>query len=251
MRRWLAPALVLLALLGVWELVVRVGWVDSLLLPAPTQVLASLWEDRSILAPDLWTTTYEVLAGLLASLILGAALALVMHLYEPVDRALRPLVVGSQAVPMPVLAPLVVLIAGFGLAPKVLIVALVCFFPITVNLADGLRSSDPDASKVLRSLDATRWQRLRMLELPSALPSGFTGLRVAAAVSVIGAVFAELAGSDSGLGHLVVIANGQLETARAFAATLLLVVMAVVLYAAFSALERRVVRRGDEADRCC
>jgi NitT/TauT family transport system permease protein/putative hydroxymethylpyrimidine transport system permease protein len=238
----IAPLLVVLALLGIWELVVDVGWVDSLLLPAPTQVLSSLWDDRGLLAPDLWTTSYEVVAGLAASFVLGAGLALAMHLSKPVERALRPLVVGSQAVPMPVLAPIVVLIAGFGLAPKVLIVALVCFFPITVNLADGLRSSDPDARKLLRSLDASRWQRLRLLDLPSALPAGFTGLRVAAAVSVIGAVFAELAGSDSGLGHLVVIANGQLETARAFAATFLLIVMAIVLYALFGALERRVVK---------
>jgi ABC-type nitrate/sulfonate/bicarbonate transport system permease component len=238
----IAPIAVVLALLGVWELIVEAGWVDSLLLPAPTQVLASLWDDRSLLAPDLWTTTYEVVAGLAASLVLGAGLALAMHLSRPVERALRPLVVGSQAVPMPVLAPIVVLIAGFGLAPKVLIVALVCFFPITVNLADGLRASDPDAAKLLRSLDATRWQRLKLLDLPSALPAGFTGLRVAAAVSVIGAVFAELAGSDSGLGHMVVTANGQLETARAFAATFLLIVMAIVLYALFGALERRVVK---------
>ncbi len=237
----IAPALVVLALLAVWELIVRAGWVDALLLPAPTQIVESLFNDRALLAPDLWVTTYEVVAGLAAAFVLGSALALAMHLWAPVERALRPLVVGSQAVPMPVLAPLVVLIAGFGLAPKVLIVALVCFFPITVNLADGLRASDPEAGKLLRSLDATRWQRLRLLELPSALPAGFTGLRVAAAVSVIGAVFAELAGSDSGLGHLVVIANGQLETARVFAATLLLIVEAVGLYALFGALERRVV----------
>jgi NitT/TauT family transport system permease protein/putative hydroxymethylpyrimidine transport system permease protein len=237
----IAPLLVVAVLVGGWEAIVRAGWVDALLLPAPTQILQSLWEDRGLLAPDLWVTTYEVLAGLAAAFVLGAALAVAMHLFRPVERALRPLVVGSQAVPLPVIAPLVILVAGFGLLPKVLIVALVCFFPITVNLADGLRSSDPDARRLLRSLDATRWQRLRLLELPSALPAGFTGLRVAAAVSVIGAVFAELAGSDSGLGHLVVIANGQLETARAFAATFLLVVEAVVLYAVFSALERRVV----------
>ena len=117
-------------------------------------------------------TTWEVVVGLAAALVLGAALAVAMHLVPWVDRALRPLVVGSQAVPIPVVAPLIVLILGFGLAPKILIIALICFFPVTVNLADGLRDSDPDARKLLRSLDATRWQRLRFLEAPSALPAG-------------------------------------------------------------------------------
>jgi ABC-type nitrate/sulfonate/bicarbonate transport system permease component len=144
-------------------------------------------------------------------------------------------------VPVPVIAPLVVLVLGFGLVPKVLLVALVCFFPVAINLYDGLRDTDADARKLLRSLDATRWQTLRMLEVPSALPATFTGIKVAAAVAVIGAVFAEWSGSDAGLGHALLTANGQLETARAFAATLLLFLLAVVLYGAFALLERRVV----------
>ncbi|RKQ93712.1 NitT/TauT family transport system permease protein/putative hydroxymethylpyrimidine transport system permease protein [Solirubrobacter pauli] len=237
----IAPLLVLAALGGVWELVVRAGMVNELLLPAPSAVATTLWEDRSILGPDLAITTWEVVLGLAAALLVGVALAVAMHLVPAVENALRPLVVGSQAVPIPVLAPLVVLLLGFGLAPKILIVALVCFFPIVVNVADGLRDVDPDARRVLRSLHASRWQRLRFLEAPSALPSGFTGLKIAAAVAVIGAVLAEWAGSTSGLGHLVVTANAQLESARAFAATALLVAEAVALYALFSALERRVV----------
>ena len=164
-----------------------------------------------------------------------------MHVSPAAARALRPLVIGSQAVPVPVIAPLVVLVLGFGLAPKVLLVALVCFFPVAINLYDGLRDADADARKLLRSLDATRWQTLRMLELPSALPAAFTGVKVAAAVAVIGAVFAEWSGSDSGLGHALLTANGQLATARAFAATLLLFLLAVALYGAFALLERRVV----------
>lgn len=237
----IAPLLVLVVLGGVWELVVRAGMVNELLLPAPSAVATTLWEDRSILGPDLAITTWEVVLGLAAAFVVGVALAVAMHLVPAVENALRPLVVGSQAVPIPVLAPLVVLLLGFGLAPKILIVALVCFFPIVVNVADGLRDVDPDARRVLRSLHASRWQRLRFLEAPSALPSGFTGLKIAAAVAVIGAVLAEWAGSTSGLGHLVVTANAQLESARAFAATALLVAEAVALYALFSALERRVV----------
>jgi putative hydroxymethylpyrimidine transport system permease protein len=235
-----AAALVLIALAG-WELLVRLGAVDPLLLPAPSHIAEALWTDRAILAEDLAVTGGEVALGLAVAIALGAGLGFGMHLFAPVRRALRPLVIGSQAVPVPVIAPLFILVLGFGLAPKVLMVALVCFFPVTINLYDGLRDVDPDARKLLRSLDASRWQRLRLLEAPAALPAAFTGIKVAAAVAVIGAVFAEWAGSDRGLGHTLLIANGQLETARAFAATFLLFVLAVALYGAFTLLERRLV----------
>jgi putative hydroxymethylpyrimidine transport system permease protein len=241
LARAAAPTAVLLVLFAVWEAIVRGGLVDPLLLPAPSDVAQALWEDKSVLTPDLAVTTWEVVLGLLASLILGLALAVAMHLMPAVERALRPLVVGSQAVPIPVLAPLVVFVLGFGLAPPILLVALICFFPIVVNVADGLRESDADAGRVLRSLDASRWQRLRFLEAPSALPAGFTGMKIAAAVAVIGAVLAEWAGSTSGLGHLVITANSQLASARAFAATVLLIAEAVALYTLFAVLERRCV----------
>ena len=237
----MAAALLVLAALAGWEALVRAEVVDALLLPAPTDIAQSLWSDRAILAEDLAVTGSEVGLGLAAAIALGAALGFGMHLFAPVRRTLRPLVIGSQAVPIPVIAPLFILVLGFGLAPKVLMVALVCFFPVTINLYDGLRDVDPDARKLLRSLDASRWQRLRLLEAPSALPATFTGVKVAAAVAVIGAVFAEWAGSDRGLGHTLLIANGQLETARAFAATVLLFALAVALYGLFTLLERRVV----------
>ena len=231
----------LLALLAGWELLVRGGGVDELLLPAPSSVVEALWEDRSLLLDDLGATLWVVLWGLAAAVLLGGAAAVAMHLSPTVRRALHPLAIGSQAVPLPVVAPLLVLALGFGLAPKVLIVALICFFPITIGLYDGLRGVDPEQRKLLRSLHAGRLQTLRLLELPAALPRTFTGLKVAAAVSVIGAVFAEWAGAEKGLGRAVLIANGQLETPRAFAATFLLIAMAVALYGAFALAERRVV----------
>ena len=237
----MSAALIVLIGLGAWEAIVRLGWVDDLILPAPTQVLDALWTDRSLLAPDLAVTTWEVVLGLAAAIAAGALLGIAMHVSPRARRALRPLVIGSQAVPVPVIAPLVVLVLGFGLAPKVLLVALVCFFPVAINLYDGLRDTDADARKLLRSLDASRWQTLKMLELPSALPATFTGMKIAAAVAVIGAVFAEWAGAESGLGRTLITANGQLATARAFAATVLLFLLAILLYGAFALLERRVV----------
>lgn len=235
-----AAALVLAALAG-WEAVVRSGLVDALILPAPTHVATALWEDRGLLAPDLAVTAYEVLVGLAVALVIGAALAIAMHLSPAVRRAVGPLVIGSQAVPLPTVAPLMILILGFGLAPKIVMVALVCFFPMTISLYDGLRAADPDQRKVLRSFAATRWQTFRLLEAPAALPQAFTGARIAAAVAVIGAVFAEWAGSDAGLGHALLTANAQLLTARAFACVVLLFALAIALYEAFALLERRLV----------
>jgi putative hydroxymethylpyrimidine transport system permease protein len=234
------PALVLVALLlGVWEAVVRAGLVDALILPAPTSVAEALVRDFDLLGPDLWTTTVEAIAGLVVAVVVGAAVAVAMHLWTPARRALQPLVVGSQALPIPVLAAPLVLLLGFGLAPKVVIIALVCFFPVTVNLFDGLRSVDPEQRKLLRSLHASRARTLRLLELPAALPQAFTGLRIGAAVSVIGAVFAEWSGSERGLGHSVLISSGQLESARTFAATVLLFALAIAFYGAFALAERR------------
>src|SRR5689334_8047730 len=237
----MAALVLVVVLLAVWETVVRTGLVDSLILPAPTAVAQALVQDFHLLGPDLWTTALEALAGLAAATIVGAAVAIAMHLWAPARRALHPLVVGSQALPIPVLAAPLVLLLGFGLAPKVVIIALVCFFPVTVNLYDGLRAVDAEQRKLLRSLRATRWQTLRLLELPAALPQAFTGLRIGAAVSVIGAVFAEWSGSENGLGHSVLISSGQLESARTFAATVLLFALAIVLYGAFGLAERRLL----------
>jgi len=234
-------ALVVLALLGLWELVARLSSGTDLLLAAPTEVARALWLDREPLLTDLAVTAGEVVAGLAVAVLAGAALALAMHLSAPLRRALGPLVVGSQAVPVPVVAPLFVLVLGFGLAPKILVVALVCFFPVTINLLDGLRAADSEATKLLRVLGASRWARLRLVELPAALPAAFTGIRIAAAVAVIGAVFAEWSGADQGLGHGLIAANAQLESARVFAIITLLFALAVGLYGLFALLERRIV----------
>jgi NitT/TauT family transport system permease protein/putative hydroxymethylpyrimidine transport system permease protein len=164
-----------------------------------------------------------------------------MHLWSPVRKALYPLVVSSQALPIPVLAAPLILLLGFGLGPKVVVVALVCFFPVTVSLYDGLRAAGADQRKMMRSLHASRWRTLTLLELPSALPQAFTGLRIAAAVSVIGAVFAEWSGAENGLGHLVLVSLAQLESERMWAATVLLFALADALYGAFWLAERRLL----------
>ncbi len=245
MRRWLPPLIVIAVLLGAWELAARWDLIaDALnikpfLIPAPSDVAQSLWEDRELLASDAWVTIQEVLLGFALALVLGFAFAVALHLSETLRRAFYPLLVASQTVPVIAIAPILVVWLGFGLGPKLAIIALVCFFPITVNTLDGLRSVDPELPRMMRTLDAGRAQTLRRVEIPSALPFLLSGAKIAAVISVIGAVFGEWSGADEGLGHLILIAQGQLQTARVFAAVFVLSVLAIVLFGAIALVERR------------
>jgi NitT/TauT family transport system permease protein/putative hydroxymethylpyrimidine transport system permease protein len=237
----IAAALILLVLLTIWEAYARLGPVDDFLLPAPTQVAQALWDDRALLWDNLLVTAQEVGLGILVALLLGAALAIVIHLSPTLRRALYPLLVGSQAVPIVIVAPLLVVWFGFGIAPKLVIIALVCFFPVVVTTLDALAAVDPAQRKLLRTLDATRAQELRWVEIPAALPGALSGAKIAVAVAVIGAVFAEYAGSSAGLGNVILQAIPQLETARAYAAVVLLATLAVLLFALLSLAERLLV----------
>jgi putative hydroxymethylpyrimidine transport system permease protein len=251
MRRlwtYAAPAAVILLLLGGWELAAR--WdlisnalsIEDFLVPAPSDIAESLWRDRSLLADDSWVTLREVLLGFACALASGLAFALVLHLSDTLRRAFYPLLIASQTIPPVAIAPILVVWFGFGLGPKVLLIALVCFFPVTVNTLDGLRSVDPQLITMMRTLGAGRAQILGRVELPSALPFFFSGTKIAIAVAVIAAVFAEWVGAESGLGHQIFVAESQLLTARMFAAITLLGVMAIVLFGLVALIERRVVR---------
>jgi ABC-type nitrate/sulfonate/bicarbonate transport system permease component len=246
-RRYLAPVAVILVLLGAWELAARWDWIsnalnlEDFLVPAPSDIAKSLWEDRSLLLSNGWVTLKEVLLGFAIAAVAGVAFAILIHLSELARRAVYPLLIGSQTIPIVILAPILVVWFGFGLTPKLVIVALICFFPITVNTLDGLRSVDPDLIKMMRALGAGRLQRLWRVEIPTALPYAFSGARVAITVSVIGAVFAEYVGSSEGLGHLINQAQAQLLTARSFAAVVVLSAIALGLFALVTLLERRVI----------
>jgi NitT/TauT family transport system permease protein/putative hydroxymethylpyrimidine transport system permease protein len=237
-RRWLLAGLMLVALIAVWQVVASLPGVDKLILSSPGETAQALVHNRSLLLDNAGTTLVEVLLGLAVAVLLGVASALAMHVVRPLREAAYPLLIASQAIPTVVIAPLLVLAFDFGIGPKITIVALVCFFPVTVNLMDGLRSADQDLLKLMRSLGATRAQTLVKAELPAAAPGLFSGLRVAATVSVIGAVFGEWAGADSGLGWLVLQDSHQLETPRTYAGIVLLTLMAVVLFALATLAER-------------
>jgi putative hydroxymethylpyrimidine transport system permease protein len=247
LRPALAPALLLAALLGLWEILAQTGaladvfGIEDFLVPAPSEIGQALWEDRSLLVDDGWVTLKEVLLGFGLAVVAGVGFAVLIHLSDTARRAVYPLLVASQTIPIVILAPILVVVFGFDIETKLAIVALICFFPITVNTLDGLRSVDPELLKLMRTMGAGPLQTLRRVEGPWALPYAFSGAKIAVAVSVIGAVFAEAAGSNAGLGHLIDQANAQLLTARSFAAMVVLSAMAIALFALLTLLERRVV----------
>jgi ABC-type nitrate/sulfonate/bicarbonate transport system permease component len=247
MSRWLLPTLLLAALIGAWQVAASTGAVadalnlESFLVPSPVEVATSLWENRSLLAENAWVTSKEILLGFGCALLAGLAFAIVLHLFETMRRAFYPLIVSSQTIPIPVIAPILVIWFGFGIEPKLVVVALICFFPITVNTLDGLRAVDPDAAKMMRTLDASRWQTFRRLEAPAALPYAFSGAKIAVAVAVIGAFIAESVNPESGLGSLILSDGYHYETARQFAAVVVLSAMAISLFGLLALAERRLV----------
>jgi putative hydroxymethylpyrimidine transport system permease protein len=247
LRRWLLPAALLAAMIGLWQVAASTGAIadalnlESFLVPSPAEVGQSLWENRSLLAENAWVTLREIVFGILSALVVGIGFAIAMHRWRAVHDASYPLIVASQTIPVVVIAPILVVWFGYGLPPKIFIIALVSFFPITIAALDGLRSVDPEAVKMMRTLDASRWQRFWRVEAPTALPSLFTGTKIAVVVAPIGAVFAEWAGSSSGLGHLIQSDTANFDVARQFATVAVLSAMALILMGVTVLAERRVV----------
>ncbi|MDX6720320.1 MAG: putative hydroxymethylpyrimidine transport system permease protein [Solirubrobacteraceae bacterium] len=233
--------LLLLAVVGGWQAYVGLGGVDELLLPAPSAIAAALVDDRALLWSNFTVTAREIGLGIAAALVLGLACAVAIHLWRPLRRALYPLLVTSQTVPIPIVAPLLVVWFGYDLTPKIAIVALVCFFPIVVPTLDALDRCDADLRKLMRSFGASRWQTFRLVEAPAALPGLVTGAKLSLAFAAIAAILAEWSGSENGLGHLVLQALPSFETARAYAAVLILSAFSVALFGALSLAERRLL----------
>jgi ABC-type nitrate/sulfonate/bicarbonate transport system permease component len=246
-RRWVLPSLLLAALIGLWQIAASTGAIadllslESYLVPSPAEVASSLWDNRTLLAENGWVTLREMVFGILAAIAVGVGFAVAMHRWRVVRDAAYPLIIASQTIPVLVIAPILIVWFGYGIAPKVVIIALVCFFPLTINALDGLRAVEPEAVKMMRSLDASRWQLFRRVEAPTALPHVFTGAKIAVVIAPIGAVFAEWAGSSAGLGHLIQSDSANFEVARQFATVAVLSAMALALMGLTVLAERRVV----------
>lgn len=242
--RRLLPALALaLAVLGAWELYVDLGGVDPIVLPAPHAVAAALTANAGIIWQNFTVTAKEVLLGLAFALLAGLALAVAIHLLPLLHRAAYPWAVGSQSVPFLLIAPLLVAWLGFGLLPKLVVIGLVCFFPVLVTTVDGLRSVDPEQLKLLHTLGASRGQALRFVELPAALPAALSGARIALAVGVIGAYIAETStptvGPYAGLGREINSDLTALQTPRAWAAAAVLFAFSIACFYSLALIERR------------
>jgi NitT/TauT family transport system permease protein len=233
----------LTASLLIWELAVRLGNFPPFILPGPTLVAERFWQslgDGSLLR-NLWVTLLEVLAGLFVGVIAATSLGYLLAKSPVVERLLSPYVVASQAVPIVAIAPLLVIWFGPGMTSKVLITALIVFFPVLVNTIVGLHSVPEDLRDLLRSLLATRWQTFINLEVPAALPIFLGGLRIGATLAVIGAVVGEFVGADRGMGFLINRARGQYDTALVFVAVLVLIVLALAVYGAVVLAETRLL----------
>ena len=207
LRSHLAWMVVLAALVAAWQAYVRLRGVPQYVLPAPTDVGRTLWDERGPLASAAGVTAREMLAGFALALGFGLAAAVALHASATVRRAVYPLLVGSQSVPVVAIAPILVIYLGFGLAPKLVIVALVCFFPITVAALDGFRSVDPEHVRVMRTLRASRTAIFRRVELPWALPSIFTGMRLGLGFAWVVIVVGEMTGVQTGLGAIIMEAR--------------------------------------------
>jgi NitT/TauT family transport system permease protein len=238
--RWLV-LLTFLAALGVWQALIYLGNLPAFILPSPLSVVlrfGSAIADGS-LARHTAATLLEVVLGLLAGSILATVLGYFLAKSRLLEKLLSPYLVASQAVPVVALAPLLVIWFGPGIFSKVLICALIVFFPVLVNTVVGLRAVPENLRDLMHALRATPLQMLRYLEVPSALPVFLGGLRIGATLSVIGAVVGELVGADRGLGFLINVGRGQYDTALVFVGVLTLILLALALYGLVVLLEKR------------
>ena len=236
--RYGPPALVVVLTIAVWELIIRVFDVPTYIWSPPSLIAQTMQEELPDLLSHSVVTLKETLVGFLFAVALGLAFGLLIHFSALAKRALYPLLIASQSIPTVVLAPVFVLVLGFGIWPKVAVVALFCFFPIVVSTIDGLMGVDPEYIRMMLTLDAPRIGIFRRVEFPAALPQIFTGIRVAATYAAIGAVFGEWAGSEAGLGWQMLQAKGRLDTALVFADIVFITVMALGLFAIVSLVER-------------
>lgn len=234
------PALIAIAaLLALWEAASVLEWVPRYMLPSPGDVVRAFIGDFGALRDNAAVTLQEAFYGLALGVGLGFVFAVLMDTFDILYRALYPLLVITQTIPTVAIAPLLVLWFGYEMTPKIILIVIVTFFPVTVGMLDGFRAVDPDSVNLLRSMGAGRWQIFRYIKAPSALPQFFSGLRIAAAYSVVGAVISEWLGGFSGLGVYMTRVKKAFAFDKMFAVILLISVISLALMALVDLLQRR------------
>ncbi|HWQ89800.1 MAG TPA: ABC transporter permease [Desulfitobacteriaceae bacterium] len=230
--------LFLLLILGMWQIITTTAQVPLWLFPSPLQIGEAFWETRQLIWMHTLTTLLETSAGFLLAVLLALITAGLMVLSAWFKRLLYPYLIISQTIPLIAIAPLLILWLGYGLLPKILIVVLVCFFPITVSLIEGLELTDSDLLNLLKSMGASRWQIFYIVRWPHALPSLFAGLKIAATYSVMGAVIGEWLGASSGLGVYLTRSSHSFLTDRVFAVIFTISVLSFLYFALITGLAK-------------
>lgn len=238
---WISTPLLLLAIFAVWKLYTTVSDISEFVIPTPEAAWVSLVD--LVLEPSTWTehvwiTLFETIAGFVIAVVTGVAVGAVLGRIYWLELALRPIIVALQVVPKVALIPMFVILFGFGSTSKVIIAAILAFFPIMLNVMLGVRSVDPGHREVMRSLDAGRWQTFRHLDFPSILPYVFAGMEVGIVFALIGAIVGEYLGANEGLGNLVVVSLNDLDAPQLFAVIILLAALGSVLYFAVTGVKR-------------
>ena len=235
---WLRPVMLVVIVLVLWDLIIRVFGIEPYLIPAPAKVVQALISEWPRLWRESLVTTYATLGGFAASIVFGIGMALMIAYSRTVESFVYPLLVFSQSVPKVAIAPLFVVWFGFGILPKIIVAFLLAFFPIVVSTVMGFKSVEPDMIDLAKSMKASRFKTFVKISLPHALPSIFAGLKVSVTLAVVGAVVGEFVGSNSGIGYLLQIANGNFDLPLMFAGLTLLSCIGVLLFAAVDLIER-------------
>jgi len=240
-KHWLPAVVLLLVTVALWEAAVRIFSISSFIIPAPTKIAQALVAQWGVLMRATAVTAGEILFGFVVSVMVGVVLALVIVRFDWLGRALYPLVVLFQNVPKVALAPIFILWFGYGLVPKVGLILVIAFFPVTLSMLAGMQSVDNSLLALMNSVGAGPTEILLRIRVPHSLPSLMAGTKIAATLSVIGAIVSEFAGASDGLGYAIQFASTQLDTALVFAALLLVSVLGIAFYYAAEVLERVVV----------
>lgn len=236
--RWTSALVLIAAVLAAWEAAISLNDVPGWKAPAPSGIGQELWMSRGLLADHTWITFKEVIAGFGIAFGAGVITASLITWSRTLRLVLYPPVVASATIPWIVVAPLLLIWVGYGMQHKVIVVALISFFPIVVNTVDGLNSANPGMVNLLRSMGAGRWQIFRKVQVPGSLPSVFTGVRIGVTVAVIGAVVGEWVGSSEGLGYLALRSKSQFLSDRVYASIFLLSAMGIGLFLLARVIER-------------
>lgn len=232
------PLVTVLAMIAAWSLCVRLFHIPGYLIPTPLAVVERIHGDFPYLLRNTWITTYEAFGGFVLSAAVGIPLAVALVWSRTLERSVMPLIVLSQTFPKVAIAPLLIIWFGLGTFPKVLVSFLVAFFPVVISGVAGMRSVEPEMVELVRSMRATELQTFWKVRFPFALPQIFSGLKVAIAFSIVGAVVGEWVGANKGLGYLLLWSNAQLDTPMLFAVLVMLMIMGVIMYYGLVWLER-------------